>query len=51
MWPDDSDKSVSHATIYNAIYLHPRGELNRELIACLPHHNQVRKPHSRGVDR
>src|SRR5471030_1027677 len=47
MWPDDSDKTVSHETIYNAIYLHPRGEL----IACLRHHNQVRKPRSRGVDR
>src|SRR5476651_2546788 len=51
MWPDDSDKTVSHETIYNAIYLHPRGELKRELIACLRHHNQVRKPRSRGTDR
>ena len=51
MWPDDSDKTVSHETIYNAIYLHPRAELKRELIACLRHHNQVRKPRSRGVDR
>jgi hypothetical protein len=42
---------VSHETIYNAIYLHPRGELKRELIACLRHHNQVRKPRSRGTDR
>lgn len=33
MWPDDSEKTVSHETIYNAIYLHPRGELKRELIA------------------
>lgn len=51
MWPTDSDKTVSHETIYNAIYLHPRGELKRELIACLRHHNQVRKPRSRGTDR
>jgi IS30 family transposase len=51
MWPDDSDKTVSHETIYNAIYLRPRGELKRDLIACLRHHNQVRKPRSRGVDR
>ena len=42
---------MSHETIYNAIYLHPRGELKRELIACLRHHNQVRKPRSRGTDR
>lgn len=51
MWPNNSEKSVSHETIYNAIYLHPRGELKRELIACLRHHNQVRKPRSRGTDR
>jgi IS30 family transposase len=51
MWPDDSSKTVSHETIYNALYLHPRGELKRDMIACLRHHNQVRKPRSRGVDR
>ena len=51
MWPTETDKTVSHETIYNAIYLHPRGELKRELIACLRHHNHVRKPRSRGTDR
>ena len=51
LWPNNPEKSVSHETIYNAIYLHPRGELKRELVACLRHHNQVRKPRSRGDDR
>jgi len=51
LWPDNPEKSVSHETIYNAIYLHPRGELKRELIACLRHHHQARKPRSRGTDR
>jgi hypothetical protein len=51
LWLYNSKKSVSHETICNAIYLHPRGELKRELIACLRHHNQVRKPCSRGDDR
>ncbi|MGZ9711494.1 IS30 family transposase [Glaciimonas sp. GNP009] len=51
LWPDHSDKSVSHETIYNAIYVHPRVELKRELIACLRHHNQTRLPRSRGTDR
>jgi IS30 family transposase len=51
LWPNNSEKSVSHETIYNAIYMHPRGELKRELIACLRHLNQVRKPRSRGDDR
>lgn len=51
LWPDNPEKSVSHETIYNAIYLHPRGEVKRELIVCPRHHNQVRKPRSRGTDR
>ena len=51
MWPNNPENTVSHETIYNAIYLHPRGELKRELIACLRHHNQVRRPRSRGTDR
>jgi IS30 family transposase len=51
MWPNDATQTVSHETIYNAIYVHPRGELKRELIACLRHHNQVRKPRSQGDDR
>lgn len=51
MWPNDASQTVSHETIYNAIYLHPRGELKRELIACLRRHNKTRKPRSRGVDR
>lgn len=51
MWPDDATKTVSHETIYNPIYLHPSGELKRELMACLHHQTQVRKPRSRGADR
>jgi IS30 family transposase len=49
LWSDNPEKSVSHETIYNAIHVHPCGELKRELIACLRHHTQVRKPHSRTV--
>ena len=51
LWPNHHLRHVSHETIYNAIYIHPRGELKRELVACLRHHNQVRKPRSRGDDR
>ena len=51
MWPDDPSKTVSHETIYTAIYVHACGELKRELVACLRHHRQVRKPRSRGDDR
>src|ERR1700737_928904 len=35
MWPNDPTLHVSHETIYTAIYAHPRGELRRQLIACL----------------
>ena len=35
MWPDRPELHVSHETIYNAIYAHPKGELRKELIACL----------------
>lgn len=51
LWPNNPEKTVFHETIYNGIYLHSRGERKRELIACLRHHNQVRKPCSRGIDR
>jgi IS30 family transposase len=33
--PDDPAMRVSHETIYQSIYVYPRGELRRELQACL----------------
>jgi transposase, IS30 family len=33
--PDDPAMRVSHETIYQSIYVYPRGELRRELRACL----------------
>lgn len=51
MWPNDPSQQVSHETIYNALYVLPRGELRRELIAILRQGHSSRKPHSRGVDR
>jgi IS30 family transposase len=48
---DDRRGRVSHETIYQAIYLHPRGELRRELITCLRHGHASRLPRSRGKDR
>ncbi len=50
-FPDDPSLHVSHETIYNAIYAQPRGELRRELIACLRQHRNKRLPRSRGADR
>ena len=50
-FPDQPDLNVSHETIYNAIYAYPRGELRRQLIACLRQGHTKRLPRSRGTDR
>jgi IS30 family transposase len=42
---------VSHETIYTAIYAQPRGELRRQLIACLRHGHSTRMSRKRGTDR
>ena len=42
MWPNDPTQHVSHETIYTAIYAQPRGELRRQLIACLRHGHSTR---------
>lgn len=49
--PDDRRGRVSHETIYQAIYLHPRGELRRGLVALLRHGHASRLPRTRGTDR
>jgi transposase, IS30 family len=49
--PAEAAKRVSHETIYNVIYAQPRGELRRELIACLRLARTKRWPRSRGEDR
>ena len=51
MWPDRTELHVSHETIYNAIYAHPKGELRRDLIACLRQGHSSRKSRSAGTDR
>jgi len=51
VYPDDPSRQVSHETIYTAIYAYPRGELKRELIACLRQGKSSRLPRSRGTDR
>jgi len=51
VWPEDPSMHVSHETIYTAIYAQPRGELRRQLIACLRHGRSTRMPRKRGVDR
>ncbi|MCX7279294.1 MAG: IS30 family transposase [Burkholderiales bacterium] len=49
--PLDGSQRVSHETIYNAIYAQPRGELRKDLIACLRYARSKRMPRTRGTDR
>jgi len=51
VFPDEPERHVSHETIYTAIYAQPRGELRRQLIACLRRGRSTRMPRSRGDDR
>jgi transposase, IS30 family len=51
VFPNEPERHVSHETIYTAIYAQPRGELRRQLIACLRQGKSTRMPRSRGTDR
>ena len=51
VFPDEPGRHVSHETIYTAIYALPRGELRRQLVACLRQGHSTRMPRSRGTDR
>ena len=44
---DDGSMTVSHETIYKSLYVQGRGELRRELAACLRSQRTKRRPHSR----
>jgi transposase, IS30 family len=45
--PGDPAMRVSHETIYQSIYVYPRGELRRELTACLRSGRAVRRRRGR----
>jgi IS30 family transposase len=46
-YPDDPAMRVSHETIYQSIYLYPRGGLRRELKACLRSGREIRRRRGR----
>jgi transposase, IS30 family len=48
---DESRPSVSHETIYKAIYALPKGELKLELIHALRQSHKTRRPRSSGTKR
>lgn len=43
--------TISHETIYQAIYAMPRGDLRAEVLSLLRHSRQKRRPRTRGKDR
>ena len=47
--PDLPLMHTSHESIYRYVYIVARGELQRELVACLRRHHRRRKPRRRGV--
>lgn len=51
VFANEPRRHVSHETIYTAIYAQPRGELRRQLIACLRQGRGTRLPRTRGTDR
>jgi IS30 family transposase len=51
MNPDSAEQTVSHETIYSAIYLMPRGELRTQIIDALRQSRQKRMPRARGTAR
>jgi len=50
MHPDKPEQRVSHETIYHTLYAMPRGELRRELIACLRWSRDKRRSKTRAPD-
>ncbi len=51
VFPAEPERHVCHETIYTAIYAQPRGELRRQLVACLRQGRGTRMPRKRGQDR
>jgi transposase, IS30 family len=48
MHPGDPSMQVSHETVYQSLYVYPRGGLKRELQACLRSGRGLRRPRGRG---
>jgi IS30 family transposase len=46
-FPDDESMRISHEAIYQALYIHGRGALRRELVTCLRTGRALRQPRAR----
>jgi transposase, IS30 family len=47
--PEQPTMHTSHESIYRYVYVVARGQLKRELVACLRRHHSTRRPHRRGT--
>jgi IS30 family transposase len=43
LYPGQAEMSISHESIYQSIYVYPRGGLKRELRACLRSGRMIRR--------
>lgn len=50
-YPEDMSMRASHETIYLALYVMPRGELRRDLLALMRRGHKARRPRGCGADR
>jgi IS30 family transposase len=50
-FPDDESMRISHEAIYQALYIHGRGALERELVTCLRTGRALRVPRARARQR
>jgi len=50
-FPDDETMRISHEAIYQALFIHGRGALRRELVACLRTGRALRVPRARTQGR
>ena len=51
LFPDDGDMHVSHESIYQSLYVYPRGELTRELKGHLRSKRTARKPRGQRTNK
>jgi IS30 family transposase len=51
LFPDDESMRISHEAIYQSLYVYPRGELTRELKACLRSKRVQRRPRGQRTNK